>query len=67
MMAAGMTAQTLSKHDSTYNVLLLEKNDRLGRKLLITGNGRCNLTNNSHVESLVDGLKDGTENEHEDE
>ena len=27
-------------------VLLLEKNDRLGRKLLITGKGRCNVTNN---------------------
>lgn len=26
------------------NVILLEKNARLGRKLLITGNGRCNLT-----------------------
>ena len=27
-------------------VLLLEKNDRLGKKLLITGKGRCNVTNN---------------------
>lgn len=27
------------------NVLLLEKNDRLGKKLLITGKGRCNVTN----------------------
>lgn len=26
-------------------VLLLEQNDRLGRKLLITGKGRCNVTN----------------------
>lgn len=26
-------------------VLLLEKNDRLGKKLLITGKGRCNVTN----------------------
>ena len=26
-------------------VLLLERNDRLGRKLLITGKGRCNVTN----------------------
>ena len=26
-------------------VLLLEKNDRCGRKLDITGKGRCNLTN----------------------
>ena len=27
-------------------VLLLEKNNRLGKKLLITGKGRCNVTNN---------------------
>lgn len=27
------------------SVLLLEKNDRLGKKLLITGKGRCNVTN----------------------
>ncbi|MDE6747258.1 MAG: NAD(P)/FAD-dependent oxidoreductase, partial [Oscillospiraceae bacterium] len=27
------------------NVLLLERNDRLGRKLAITGKGRCNVTN----------------------
>lgn len=27
-------------------VMLIEKNDRLGRKLSITGNGRCNVTNN---------------------
>lgn len=26
-------------------VLLLEKNNRLGKKLLITGKGRCNVTN----------------------
>ena len=29
-----------------FRVLLLEKNDRLGKKLLITGKGRCNVTNN---------------------
>ena len=28
------------------NCLLLERNDRLGKKLLITGKGRCNVTNN---------------------
>jgi len=38
MMAAAIAAQNGKK------VLLLEKNDRLGRKILITGKGRCNLT-----------------------
>ncbi|MCI5733250.1 MAG: NAD(P)/FAD-dependent oxidoreductase, partial [Tenericutes bacterium] len=27
------------------DVLLLEKNEKLGKKILITGNGRCNLGN----------------------
>lgn len=39
MMAAGTAAERGRK------VLLLEKNDRLGKKLSITGKGRCNVTN----------------------
>ncbi len=34
-------------------VLLLEKNDRLGKKLKITGKGRCNVTNNCSVEDVL--------------
>jgi len=40
MIAAGRAAQRGLK------VLLLEKNKTLGKKLLITGGGRCNITNN---------------------
>ena len=39
MMAAGRAAELGAR------VILLEKNDSLGKKLLITGGGRCNLTN----------------------
>lgn len=39
MMAAGTAAQR------GLSVTLIEKNSRLGRKLMITGKGRCNLTN----------------------
>jgi predicted Rossmann fold flavoprotein len=39
MMAAGRAAE-LGAH-----VLLLEKNERLGKKLALTGGGRCNITN----------------------
>jgi predicted Rossmann fold flavoprotein len=39
MMAAGRAAERGAK------VLILEKNSRLGKKLLITGGGRCNVTN----------------------
>lgn len=47
MMAAGRAAELGAR------VLLLEKNQRLGIKLLITGNGRCNVTNNiSHQEFI---------------
>ena len=39
MMAAGMAAQAGA------HVTLLEQNGRPGKKLLITGKGRCNVTN----------------------
>lgn len=35
------------------NVLLLERNDRLGKKLLITGKGRCNVTNNCTAQEVL--------------
>lgn len=35
-------------------VVLLEKNDRLGRKLFITGKGRCNITNAAPIDELFD-------------
>lgn len=34
-------------------VILIEKNNRLGRKLLITGKGRCNVTNNCGRDELI--------------
>ncbi|MFH1578013.1 MAG: NAD(P)/FAD-dependent oxidoreductase, partial [Candidatus Omnitrophota bacterium] len=37
---AAIRASQLNK-----NVVLLEKNDSIGKKLLITGKGRCNITN----------------------
>ncbi len=39
MMAAGVAAQNGA------SVMLFEKNEKTGRKLLITGKGRCNITN----------------------
>lgn len=41
---AGMLA-AITAAEQGRNVLLIEKNDRLGKKLLITGKGRCNVTN----------------------
>ena len=34
-------------------VTLLEPNERLGKKLNITGKGRCNVTNDSNTEELL--------------
>jgi predicted Rossmann fold flavoprotein len=41
------------------SVLLLEKNDRPGMKLRITGKGRCNVTNDSTVREVLDNIPTG--------
>ncbi|WP_250277751.1 BaiN/RdsA family NAD(P)/FAD-dependent oxidoreductase [[Clostridium] colinum] len=48
---AGMIASGFAAKNS--NVILFEKNKKLGRKLFITGKGRCNLTNACDVEELI--------------
>lgn len=37
-------------------VLIIDKNQRLGRKLLITGKGRCNITNNCDVNTIISNV-----------
>lgn len=37
-------------------VSILEKNDRLGRKLSITGKGRCNITNSADIETFIEKM-----------
>ena len=50
MMAAGIAAQQGAQ------VLLIEKNTHLGKKLSITGKGRCNLTNESDVQTHLENI-----------
>ncbi len=50
--AAGMMAAATAAKQGQ-KVLLLEKNNRLGRKLSITGKGRCNVTNHSSAEEVL--------------
>lgn len=38
------------------SVLLFEPNEKIGRKLRITGKGRCNITNNSPVEEHIKNI-----------
>ncbi len=50
--AAGLLASGLVSH-SGLRVALLEKNNVVGRKLSITGKGRCNVTNNTTPEEVI--------------
>lgn len=51
--AAGMTAAIFAA-EAGADVTVIERNDRLGKKLLITGKGRCNVTNNSDVNTHIE-------------
>ena len=43
--ASGMAAALAAAENPSAQVILFERQARLGRKLQATGNGRCNLTN----------------------
>lgn len=49
---AGMMA-AITAAENGYKVTLLEKMERLGRKLLITGKGRCNITSSLPIEEFI--------------
>ena len=52
---AGMFA-AITAAQGGQKVLLLEKNDRLGKKLLITGKGRCNVTNHCSAQEIMQNV-----------
>lgn len=47
-----MAALTASKNG--HEVTLVERNDELGKKLKLTGGGRCNVTNNRYIDEFFD-------------
>lgn len=53
--AAGMMA-AVSVLQMGGRVVLFEKNEKLGKKLFITGKGRCNLTNDCDMETLFQNI-----------
>lgn len=53
--AAGMIAAITAARNGN-DVYLVEKNDKLGKKLFITGKGRCNITNACDMETLFDSV-----------
>lgn len=52
---AGMFASIIAAQQGS-KVLLLERNDRLGKKLLITGKGRCNVTNDCSAQEVLQNI-----------
>ena len=56
--AAGMMA-AISAHDNLWggSIVIIEKNKYTGRKIGITGKGRCNLTNNCTVNELLEAVR----------
>ncbi|OUN36358.1 NAD(P)/FAD-dependent oxidoreductase [Lachnoclostridium sp. An76] len=53
--AAGMMAAVTAARNGK-KVLLIEKNEKLGKKLFITGKGRCNITNAADIEDLFSAV-----------
>ena len=53
--AAGMMAAITSAQNG-HKVILLEKNEKLGKKLFITGKGRCNFTNAGDSEDIFNSV-----------
>ena len=51
LMAAAAVAKELG--NVPYNITVVEKNSRPARKVMITGKGRCNVTNNCDVNTLI--------------
>ncbi len=52
---AGMLASIIAAQQGN-KVLLIERNDRLGKKLLITGKGRCNVTNACSAQEVLQNV-----------
>ena len=52
---AGMFA-AIAAAESGHQVTLLEKNEKLGKKLYITGKGRCNITNAGDMDNLFSNV-----------
>jgi predicted Rossmann fold flavoprotein len=56
--AAGMLASAVAA-ERGLRVAVIEKNDFFGKKLRITGKGRCNVTNNCQVKEVIENIPNG--------
>ncbi len=57
--AAGMMA-AISSAKQGNNVTILEKMESLGKKLLITGKGRCNITNSADMQEFMNNIPENS-------
>ena len=55
MLAAGMMAAITAARNGN-QVILFEKNEKLGKKLFITGKGRCNITSSLPIEDFIQNV-----------
>ncbi len=53
--AAGLMA-AITSAEKRNKVILIEKNEKVGRKLMITGKGRCNVCNNCDIDTLINSI-----------
>lgn len=53
---AGMMASIAASEDKVNDVIIIEKNEKLGKKLFITGKGRCNVTNKKYIQEFFDHI-----------
>jgi predicted Rossmann fold flavoprotein len=53
--ASGMMA-AIKAGEAGHRVTLIEKNDKLGKKVFITGKGRCNVTTNKDIEEIIKNI-----------
>lgn len=54
--ASGMMAAYAASINNNKDILLIEKNEKLGKKIYITGKGRCNVTNSCDTEDLFNNI-----------
>jgi predicted Rossmann fold flavoprotein len=54
--AAGMIA-AIKAAERGYEVIIIEKNEKLGKKVFITGKGRCNVTTSKEIEDIIKNIK----------
>ena len=55
--AGMMAAITAKKNHLNDDVIILEKNSSLGKKLLITGKGRCNITSSLDISEFIKNIQ----------